>query len=117
MILLISLIPLAFAIGLVTVGVTNPGVQDCGAPALFVITDRGNDRVSMVGVEVTPEQRALDTQPRCTARVRDRLVLAGISGAAFLVLAATGALLGLIDDRIRLRHEPPFESYLRDTEA
>lgn len=114
--LLASLVPLVVAVGLVVVGVTNPGVQDCGAPAVFVVTDRDNARVALVGVEITPEQRALSTQPRCSARVEDRLRLAGGAGVAFVVLAGLGAGLGLIDDRLRLHREPPFESYLRDAD-
>ncbi len=114
--LLLSLVPLVIAIGLVTLGVHNPGVQDCGSPAVFVITDRANERVALVGVEITSEQRVLDAQPRCAARVGDRLRLAGYVGVGFLVLAATGAALGLVDDRVRLRHEPPFEEYLDDSD-
>ncbi len=117
MLLLVSLVPLIVGIGLVVVGVTNPGVQDCGSPVMFVLADRGNERVGLVGVEVTPEQRALEAQPRCTTLVRDRLVTAGIVGGAFVALATIGAVLGLIDDRMRLHHEPRFETYLRDTES
>lgn len=112
LLLLLSLVPLAVAIGFVTLGVTNPGVQDCGSPTMFVLEDRADDRVALVGEVITEEQRALDEQARCTERVRDRLISAAIAGGVFLLVATTGAVLGLIDDRRRLRREPPFETYL-----
>ena len=112
-----SLLPLLVAVWFVTAGVTNPGVQDCGAPAAFILTGRQNQRVAVVGQEVTAQVRALDQQPRCTSRVRDRLILSGVAGGAFVGLALAGAVLGLVDDRRALHREPRFESFLRDEPA
>lgn len=114
LVLLVSLLPLVVAIWFVAAGVTNPGVQDCGSPAAFILTGRENQRAAVVGEEITAQVRALDQQERCTSRVRDRLVLAGWAGGAFVVLAASGAVLGLIDDRRALHREPRFETFLRD---
>lgn len=114
MLLLVSLIPLLVAIWFVVAGVQNPGVQDCGAPAAFILTGRENQRAAVVGQEVTAQVRALDQQRRCTSLVRDRLILSGVAGGIFVVLAASGAVLGLIDDRRALHREPRFETFLRD---
>lgn len=118
MLLVLSLVPLGFALWLALSPVENPGVQDCGSPVAFVAQNRTNVRLPRIGdPDYTPDTPRLNDQPRCTERVDERLGTVAAWGAAFVGTALLGAVLGLIDDRLRLRREPRFEELLREAPA
>jgi hypothetical protein len=111
--LIASLVPLAVAMACFLVPVDNPGVQQCGSPLVFGIQSPGNDRVARDGLdEATFEARR--AQATCTERVDDRLRIGFLAGAVFILLAFTGAVVGIVDDRLRYRRAPGFETLLRE---
>jgi undecaprenyl-diphosphatase len=113
--LVLSLVPLGLSIWLAFTRVENPGVQDCGTPVAFIVQGRTNVRLPRLGdPEFTPDTPRLNAQPRCTERVDERLAAVAAWGGAFVGMALLGAVLGLIDDRMRLRREPRFEELLRE---
>ncbi len=113
-----SLVPLAFGIYLLAVPVQNPGVQDCGAPAVFSVTGRTNSRLP-IGEDGTSagDLSALRAQTPCSELVAQRLTWGSWAIVSFFALALTGAVLGLTDDRLKLRHAPRFEELLRERPA
>lgn len=113
LLLVSSLVPLAIALGCFFVPVDNPGVQRCGSPLLFALGGERNRRVERDGLdEATYEARR--AQEPCSRRVEARVSIGFIAGGAFVVLAGSGAVVGLIDDRLRRRSAPRFEELFRD---
>jgi uncharacterized membrane protein YbhN (UPF0104 family) len=113
-----SLLPIALGVFFLVTPVTNPGVQDCGAPFAYSVTGRGNTRVApSVNSPGADATAALRAQTPCSERVDSRLRQATWSIAVFIVLAGLGAVLGLVDDRLRLRGAPRFEQLLRERPA
>lgn len=97
--------------------VENPGVQDCGAPLRFIVNGE-EDVVVPIGVPgAPPNAPELRTQEPCSSLVVPELERAGLFTVACVVLGLTGAALGLIDDRIRLRRAPRFEQLVRERPA
>lgn len=100
------------------VPVSNPGVQDCGAPVAFAITGRTDERLPLETEGLTPDEvRERRAQTPCNERVHDRLILGTWCLLAFLGLAVIGAVLGLVEDRLRFRRAPRFEALLRERPA
>lgn len=113
--LVISLLPLGVAVAKLAVPVENPGVQRCGSPAMFLVTGRDDVALPIPGDPgYGPQTPALVAQTGCTKRVMGRLGTALWFGGAFVALAATAAVLGLIDQRLQLRDAPRFEALLRE---
>lgn len=107
--------PFVAGIILLAIPVTNPGVQDCGAPFAYAITGRGNERVLITpGTPDAEERRALRDQEPCSERVATRMTWGTASLVLFFVACLAGAVLGLVDDRMRLRRSPEFERLLRE---
>jgi uncharacterized membrane protein YbhN (UPF0104 family) len=117
--LLLSLVPLLAGVLLLALPVRNPGLQDCGAPAVFAISGRTNALAPRVGENgrTAEDVAALRAQTPCNERVDDRLRLGLWSIGSFLVLAFVGAVLGVVDDRWQLRRAPRFEALLRERPA
>jgi uncharacterized membrane protein YbhN (UPF0104 family) len=115
LLLVISVAPLALASWAALAPVSNPGVQNCGAPVVFVAEGRTNVRLPRIGDpahdETTP---VLAAQPRCNERVDERLIWTAIWGGMFVAVALLGALLGLLDDRRALRRSARFQELLRE---
>lgn len=106
---------LAFLVSAVylSVPLENPGVQDCGSPGAYLVTNR-QDRMIEVGTpDAPPDAVQLRTQPSCRDRVGVALERAGLFVAAGVGIGLIGVVLGLIDDRMRLRREPRFEDLLQ----
>jgi uncharacterized membrane protein YbhN (UPF0104 family) len=113
--LVASAIAFVVAIGFGAAPVTNPGVQECGSPALFAIRNTDDVRIPSPGSpEEPPNAVALRAQPRCRLRVDERLGRLGIAFGLGVVFGVSGAALGLADDRRSYRRAPRFESYLRE---
>lgn len=113
-----SLVPLAIAVWALARPVRNPGVQDCGSPAAFLVGGRADKRLPIAGdPDYTPDVPDLVVQPTCTTRVEARLTMTLWAGGVFLVLAAIGAVGGLVDDRVALHRAPRFEALLRERPA
>jgi uncharacterized membrane protein YbhN (UPF0104 family) len=111
--LLSSVIALGAAMYLAWSPVTNPGVQDCGSPVGFFLTDRENVTISP-GLPGAPENAVeLAEQPTCRDLAEVEIRKAAIAGGAFFGLALVGVLIGLLDDRIAYWRAPRFESLLR----
>ena len=109
---------MAIGVFLLAAPVSNPGVQDCGAPFAYAITGRSNERLPLPGdPSITDEDRARRVQTPCSDRVSSRLTWGARSVAAFLVMATSGAVLGIVDDRLRFRRAPRFERLLRERPA
>ncbi len=89
-------------------------MQDCGTPAAFALTGRINTLPRSTDVESPEELDRLRAQPSCSDRVDRRVDQATWAGGLFFGLAAVGAALGLIDDRLQLRAAPRFEDLLRE---
>jgi hypothetical protein len=106
--LLASLVPLVVALGCFFVPVENPGVQRCGSPLLFAVGGERNQRVERAGID-DQTYDARRAQAPCSERAEARVRVGFVAGAVFVVLAGSGAVLGLIDDRRRLREAPRFE--------
>jgi uncharacterized membrane protein YbhN (UPF0104 family) len=95
--------------------VANPGVQDCGSPALYAVHNDADVRVAGPGAADEPaDATRLRAQPRCRVRVDQSLSRAAVALGLGIVLGLTGAALGLIDDRRTLARAPRFESLLRE---
>jgi hypothetical protein len=113
LLLIASLVPLAAGIFLLVAPVENPGVQRCGAPIAFALTGRTNERVIRPpdpdAAEAVEARRA---QTPCNDLVERRLGQGTWALVVFLGLSVTGAVLGLIDDRLRLHDAPRFEELL-----
>lgn len=111
--------PLLAGVLLLALPVNNPSVQDCGTPAAFAITGRTNALAPRVGEGglTADDVAARRAQTPCNERVDDRLHLGLWLIGAFLALAFTGAVLGVIDDRWQLRRAPRFEVLLRERPA
>ncbi len=111
--LLSSVVALGAAVYLSWSPVVNPGVQDCGSPIGFYVTDRDNVTISP-GLPGAPEDAvALAEQPTCRDLAEIEMRKAGVAGAAFFALALVGAVVGLIDDRAAYWRAPRFETLLR----
>lgn len=111
--LLASAVALGVAVYLAVKPVTNPGVQECGSPLGFFLTDEENVRV-LPGLPGAPANAVeLAEQPTCRDLAEVELRKAGIAGVAFFGLALTGVIVGLIDDRVAYWRAPRFESLLR----
>jgi uncharacterized membrane protein YbhN (UPF0104 family) len=116
--LVASVLPLALVVFFLAFPVSNPGVQDCGAPFAYSVTGRSNTRIApSINAAGDDANAALREQTPCSQRVDDRLRLATWSIAAFIALAGAGAVLGLVDDRLRFRGAPRFEQLLRERPA
>jgi hypothetical protein len=111
--LLASLVPLVVALACFFVPVENPGVQRCGSPLLFALGGERNQRVERAGID-DPTYDARRAQDPCSKRAEARVRVGFAAGAVFVVLAGSGAVLGLIDDRRRLREAPRFEDLFGD---
>jgi hypothetical protein len=111
--LLVSLVPLAIAAASAFVPVENPGVQRCGGPLPFVVERQRDLRLDPAVVDAATYE-AQRAQAPCSERVAARLRVGFTAGAVFVSLALLGALIGLVDDRRRLRAEPRFEQLLRE---
>lgn len=108
-----SFIALGAAVYLAWSPVANPGVQDCGSPLGFFLTDRENIRVTP-GIPGAPEDAvALAEQPTCRDLAEIELRKAGIAAASFFGLGLLGIVIGLLDDRIAYWRAPSFETLLR----
>ena len=106
-------IALGAAVYLAWSPVTNPGVQDCGSPLGFFLTDRENITVTP-GIPGAPEDAvALAEQPTCRDLSEIELRKAGIAVASFFALGLLGIVIGLLDDRIAYWRAPRFETLLR----
>jgi uncharacterized membrane protein YbhN (UPF0104 family) len=111
--LLASVVALGAAVYLAWNPVANPGVQDCGSPLGFFLTDRENVTI-LPGLPDAPENAvALAEQPTCRDRAEVEIRKAAIATAAFFGLALAGVLIGLLDDRIAYWKAPRYESLLR----
>jgi uncharacterized membrane protein YbhN (UPF0104 family) len=111
----LSLVPLAAGVFLLVAPVENPGVQQCGAPIAFAITGRTNERLLRPPDPDAAEQvDALRAQTPCNELVERRFAQGSWALVGFVGLALVGAVLGLIDDRLRLREAPRFEDLLRE---
>jgi len=98
--------------------VTNPGVQQCGSPAMFAIRNDDDVRIAPPGSPDEPANAAaLRAQPRCHALVDQQLGHLYLALGVGIALGLLGAGLGLIDDRLAYRRAPRFESYLRERPA
>ena len=93
--------------------VSNPGIQECGPPLVFLASS-GENRLVRPGDTGRPDEEALVAQPECRARAVDEIGRAARLFAAFVVCAALGAAAGLVDDRLALRRAPPYETLLRE---
>lgn len=97
--------------------VENPGVQDCGAPLRYIVTNE-RDAVVPVGTPgAPPDAPLLRSQAPCSERVVVPLERAAMFTAVGVALGLAGAALGLLDDRIDLRRAPPFEELVRPRPA
>jgi hypothetical protein len=115
LLLIISLVPLAAGLFLLVAPVENPGVQKCGAPIAFAITGRTNERLPRPSdPEAAEEVEARRAQTPCNELVERRFVQGSWAIVIFLALAFAGAVLGLIDDRLRYHRAPRFEELLRE---
>jgi len=98
--------------------VTNPGVQQCGSPAMFAIRNADDVRIAAPGSPDEPANAAaLRAQPRCHTLVDHQLGHLYLALGVGITLGLLGAILGLIDDRLAYRRAPRFESYLRERPA
>jgi uncharacterized membrane protein YbhN (UPF0104 family) len=98
--------------------VTNPGVQQCGSPAVFAIRNGVDLQIPSPGSPEEPANAAvLRAQPRCHERVDSQLGHLGVALGLTIGLGLLGAALGLFDDRLSYRRAPRFESYLRERPA
>jgi hypothetical protein len=90
-------------------GIENPGVEDCGAPALYLARD--------VEPKVTPQPDGApfdaDPLPTCRDLAWDEAEKGLVAGAVGVGVLFAGALLGLLDDRWMLARATPFEELLR----
>lgn len=101
-------------IGLLAIGVAGvrlfrpieiPGVQDCGAPAPYLLFDRE---------EIPPpDADPFEDTEGCRDLAVDEVEQAVLAFGIGLGLAFVGAIMGLIDDRWLLHRAPRFESLLR----
>jgi uncharacterized membrane protein YbhN (UPF0104 family) len=94
--------------------VTNPGVQDCGAPITFFLQNRENVLLHPGEPGAPSNAVALAEQPTCRERAYVEIEKAGLATATFFGLTLLGIILGLLDDRIAYWSAPRFESLLRD---
>lgn len=114
----VSLVPLLISVWLLADPISNPGVQRCGSPGMFVVSGRLDTALPIPGdAGYSDETPALVAQPSCSMRVNDRFETALWIGGVFGVLALAGAIIGLVDDRMALYHAPRFESLLRERPA
>ena len=91
---------------------TNPGVQDCGSPVGFFLTDRENVTI-LPGLPSAPENAvALAEQPTCRDRAEVEMRKAAIATAAFFGLGLSGIVIGLLDDRVAYWRAPRYETLL-----
>ena len=111
--LLSALIALAAAAYLAWNPVTNPGVQECGSPLGFFLTDEQNVTI-LPGLPGAPANAVeLAEQPTCRDLAEVEVRKSAIAGAAFFGLALAGIIVGLVDDRVAYWRAPRFESLLR----
>lgn len=111
--LVASFLALGAAVYLAWSPVTNPGVQDCGSPVGFYLTDRDNVTISP-GIPGAPENAvALAEQPTCRDLAEVEMRKAAIGAATFFGLGLVGIVIGLLDDRTAYWRAPRFETLLR----
>lgn len=82
-----------------------PEVQDCGAPAAYLLFDR--EEVRPPGASLLEEVEGC--RELAYAEFEQGMLALGVG----LVLCLTGAILGLVDDRWMLHQAPRFETLLR----
>ncbi|HET8931069.1 MAG TPA: hypothetical protein VFN21_10470 [Acidimicrobiales bacterium] len=103
-----ALLALVGSAVLFLVPVTNPGVQQCGPPAWFLL--QAGTNASLVTDEGKPlhgwdDARLRQAQDdRCSAQVADRAVPAGILLVTFWVLALVAVVLGWTGRRALRKH-------------
>ena len=113
--LVVSAVAFGVAVFFGALPVTNPGVQQCGSPALFAIRNTDDVRIPSPGSPDEPENAAeLRAQRRCRLRVDEQLGHLGVALGVSIVFGLAGAAFGLADDRLSYRRAPRFESYLRE---
>ncbi len=105
----VALVALAASAILFTLPVTNPGVQRCGAPAMFLLKATSNKPlVDAEGKPIngwnTAQLRRADSH-RCSKQVADRAVPAGMLLAGFWLLALVSVGL-VLAGRWSLRRRP-----------
>jgi hypothetical protein len=115
--LVASLVALVVAGAYAAVPVRNPGVQDCGAPGAYLLTNRQDVVVAVGTPDSPPDASRLRTQPPCRALVNTALERAGLFVVAGVGIGLAGAFLGLADDRARFRRAPRFEDLVRPRPA
>lgn len=113
LLLLAGAVALGAAIWIVTRPVVNPGVQDCGTSASFVLSSTENVVVHPGEPGAPPDAPALALQPTCRELVDLEVRKAGLAAGAFFVLTFLGAVVGLLDDRVEYWKAPRFETLLR----
>lgn len=104
-----SAISLVVAAVYLSIPVRNPGVQDCGTPGAYLVTNRQDVLVEVGTPDAPPDAARLRLQPTCRERVGTALERAGLFVVAGVGIGLLGAFLGLADDRARYRRAPRFE--------
>jgi len=107
-------VSLAIAANIVWKPVVNPGVQDCGAPIVFLLENRENVLLHPGEPGAPPNAVALASQPTCRDRAYVEVEKGALALGSFFGLTLLGIVLGLLDDRIGYWTAPRFETLLRD---
>lgn len=113
MLLVSSALAMAAAAWFAAHPVENPRVQDCGAPLAFVVRAERDLEVPIGVPGAAADAPALRTQEPCSSLVVPPLERSGMFFGVGVALGLAGAVLGLLDDRVRLRRSPRFEALLR----
>lgn len=92
--------------------VENPGVEECGPPAPYVISGQEPVQLDLDAMPLEEYQR-LDAQPSCRDLAWEQFEAGLLALGVGIALGLTGAVLGLVDDRVKLSRAPRFESLLR----
>jgi uncharacterized membrane protein YbhN (UPF0104 family) len=116
--LLASVVALIVAVFFGLWPVDNPGVQNCGSPAVYTVRNVADVRIPGPGAaDEPPNAEALRAQPRCRDRVDQALGRGAMALGFGIALGVLGAVLGLVDDRLTYARAPRFESFLRERPA